>query len=86
LAVVAVVEEKGEGRGFWQGSLGFLLFSSSPTGYDKGESWTRFLLGCNEKARQIYPLVGLFEKRERKERKGRGWGARVVSAKIQIQI
>jgi hypothetical protein len=36
LAVVAVVEEKGEGRGFWQGILGLLLFSSSPTGYDKG--------------------------------------------------
>jgi hypothetical protein len=35
LALAAVVEEKGESRGFWQGGLGLLLFPSTPTEYDK---------------------------------------------------
>jgi hypothetical protein len=33
--LAAVVEEKGERRGFWQGGLGLLLFPSTPTRYDK---------------------------------------------------
>jgi hypothetical protein len=33
---VVVIEEKGEGKGFWQGGLGLLLSPSMPTGYDKG--------------------------------------------------
>jgi hypothetical protein len=64
---MAVVEEKGEGRGFWQGSLGLLLFSSSPIGYDKDESLTRFCWAEIEKARQAYSLVGLHG-RERKKK------------------
>jgi hypothetical protein len=35
-AVVVVVEGKGEGREFWQGGLGLLLFPSITTRYDKG--------------------------------------------------
>jgi hypothetical protein len=49
LAAVAVVEEKERGEGSSRGSLGLLLFSSSPTGYNKGGgSLTRFSLGCKE--------------------------------------
>jgi hypothetical protein len=70
LALVAVVEEKGEGREFWQGSLGLLLSSSSPTGYNKDESLTRFCWAEIEKARQTYSLVGLHRGKEKKERKG----------------
>jgi hypothetical protein len=48
LALVEVVEGKGEGRGIWQGSLGLLLFCSSPTGYDKGCIFDKIFAGCKE--------------------------------------
>jgi hypothetical protein len=56
--MVAVVEEKGEGRGFWHGGLGLLLFPLIPTGYDKGSIFDK--ISCWAAREGLVDLLGRF--------------------------
>jgi hypothetical protein len=47
VAAAVVVKGKGEGKVFWQGGLGLLLFPSIPTRYDKGSIFVKISYwGC----------------------------------------